>query len=449
VTHDPVPPEAWAAEGARVAGALDEVAAALVIGRDPGTAFAVALAVALAIARSQQGERRVALGDLVGGLAPLTRDDGAPGLHECFRDGVPLSDIARPLTEDGSVFALPSGNGEIAVRWVFESARWGRLVAGFREVDALLLLIAPPDAPGLAALASLVDGVVAVDLPPTLTRAWPLLATVDQPEPELPPIVSRGTPAPDAGVAQVRTRLRTIAGERARRRIRRLVIAGAVLATALGGGWRWLRAPRVAAANGAPANGTAASEVPKVTPTPPPSAEPADTITLDAVVNPGDEARAAIFAVELVAANTLASANSRLVIRGAAVPAPTLAPVLLGSDGRPWYRALAGAWQERSEADAWLNALRDRGLVRQEVGRVLRVPFALRLVEGIDRADVPAVLSQWTARGVPAYALLQNDGSVRVFAGAFETSGQAVLLARSLRDLGVPAVLAFRTGRTF
>ena len=33
--HAPVPPEDWAAEGARVAPALAEVAAALVIGSDP------------------------------------------------------------------------------------------------------------------------------------------------------------------------------------------------------------------------------------------------------------------------------------------------------------------------------------------------------------------------------------------------------------------------------
>ncbi len=434
--HDPVPPEAWAAEGARVAGALDEVAAALVIGRDPAAAFAVALA----IARSQRDGRRVAIGDLVGGLAPLTRPDGAPGLHECFRDGIPVSDIARALTEDGEVFALPSGNGAIGERWVFESARWGRLVAGFREVDALLLLITPPTAPGLQTLAALVDGVVAVDLPPTLTRAWPLLATVDQPEPELPPIVP-GTPTPGSAMGVVRT----VARERSARRLRRVALAVAMLLAAALLAWALTRGPKAAPTSDAAAESDDAAAIAVA----PQSAEPADTITLEGVVNPEDEARAATFAVELVAANTLASANSRLVIRGAAVPAPTLAPVPLGSDGRPWYRALAGAWQERSEAEAWLDALRDRGLVRQEVGRVLRVPYALRLVEGIGRADVPAVLSQWTARGVPAYALLQDDGSVRVFAGAFETSGQAVLLARSLRDLGVPAVLAFRTGRTF
>lgn len=169
---DPVPPDAWAAEGARVAGALDEVAAALVIGRDPSAAFLVALA----IARSQRDGRRVAIGDLVGGLAPLTIHADRPGLFECFRDGVPVSDIARALTEDGTVFALPSGGGPVAERWVMESARWERLVGGFREVDALLLLVAPPGVPGLTTLTGVVDGVVAVDLPPVVTRAWPLLA---------------------------------------------------------------------------------------------------------------------------------------------------------------------------------------------------------------------------------------------------------------------------------
>jgi hypothetical protein len=176
---------------------------------------------------------------------------------------------------------------------------------------------------------------------------------------------------------------------------------------------------------------------------------PADTITLGAVVNPGDSAIAADFSVELVAANTLTSANSRLALRGELLPAPTVAPVLLGADGRPWYRALAGAWREREEAQSYLATLRARGLVRQDVGRVLRVPFALRLAEGVRREDASALVRTWSDRGIPAYALLQDDGSVSVFAGAFETSGQSVLLALSLRDLGTEPVVAFRTGRTF
>jgi hypothetical protein len=62
---------------------------------------------------------------------------------------------------------------------------------------------------------------------------------------------------------------------------------------------------------------------------------------------------------------------------------------------------------------------------------------------------VSAALAQWEARGIGAYALLQDDGNARLFAGAFETPGQAVLLALSLRDAGAVPVVAVRTGRMF
>src|SRR5690606_29196596 len=64
---------------------------------------------------------------------------------------------------------------------------------------------------------------------------------------------------------------------------------------------------------------------------------PTGSTTLPPVVSPEAEAIAANFAVELVAANTLPGANSALVMRGQELPAPTLAPVQLGSDGRPWF----------------------------------------------------------------------------------------------------------------
>ena len=180
-----------------------------------------------------------------------------------------------------------------------------------------------------------------------------------------------------------------------------------------------------------------------------PATTAADTITLASVVNPGDSANAATFTVELVAANTLSGANSPLTMRGVIFPAPTLTPVLLGADGRPWFRALTGAWHDRAEAEAFLSTLRDRGLVRQDVGRVLRAPYALLLAKGMPPAEATTALARWEARGIPAYALLRDDGRARVFAGAFETSGQSLLLARSLRDLDVDPIVAFRTGRTF
>lgn len=437
--HDPVPPEDWAAEGTRIASSLEEVAAAVVVGRDPRVSLFVARAMALA----QRDGRHVAIGDLVGGLPGVSPADGAPGLLECFRDGVPVSAIARELNTDPPIFALPSGSGEVAARWMFESARWTRLVAGFREVDALLLLIVPVGAEGLDSLIRVVDGVVAVDLPPTLVRRWPLLATVDRPEPELPPIVP-STPTRASELAAART------ASRARRRL--AITAALVLATSVAV-VAWFARPIVDPMDdmaGADQVGAATGEATGAAPaTPSPDPIATDTITLGAIVNPADSAIAATFTVELVAANTLAGANSRLAMRGETVPAPTVAPVLLGTIGRPWYRALAGAWRREEEAQAYLDALRRRGLVRQDVGRVLRAPLALLLAEGLRDADVPATVARWASRGIPAYALMQDDGSARVYAGAFETSGQAALLAMSLRDIGIAPVLAFRTGRTF
>ncbi len=451
--HPPVPPAAWAAEGARVAGALADVAAAVIVGRD---AEAAAL-VAIGIARAQRQDRRCAIGDLTGGTGPL-RIPGAMGLAECVRDGRPISEIARPLADDDRTFLLPAGDAAGDPIQIFTSPRWPRLIAGFREMDALLLLVATVDAPRLDALIAEVDGVVAVDLPVALTRGFPLLGTADRPEDELPPIPRS---LPDLGTAQDVGAARDGAGGRAgapaRRTGRRLgrrialalVLGGLATVAALNIAKRRAatadsgRTEPAADAAEAAATGAAAPADERDTPV------RADTITLGAVVNPGDSARAATFAIELVAANTSSGANSALTTRGLRLPAPTLAPVPLGSDGRPWFRALTGAWRDRAEAEAFLADLRDRGLVRPTVGRVLRAPYALQLARGVPPEDVPAALAGWAERGVPAYALLQDDGRARIYVGAFETSGQSVLLAASLRDLGVAPVVAFRTGRTF
>jgi hypothetical protein len=428
--HAPVPPDAWAAEGARSAAALEEVAAALVIGSDVEVAGIVARALAMA----QPRDRRVAIGDLVGGLRALPAAQEL-GLLQCFRDGRSISEIAQPLSEDGRVHLLPSGGAGVQDRLVMESSRWPRLIAGFREVDALLLLVVDARTPGLDALMRAVDGVIAVDIPPVVMRQWPLLATVDRPEPELPLVA----PIPDRPPAR-------------RRRVGRgaTVALCAAAAVALAGGTWAVQSGRLELPGRPAASGVASASLDPADRAADASLSgPADTITLGAVVNPADSVITSAFTVELVAANTLAGANSGLAMRGVNLPAPTLAPVLLGADGRPWYRALTGAWRARPEAEAFLATLRDRGLVRDDVGRVLRAPFALLLAEGVPPDRIAAALAQWESRGIPAYALLQDDGRARLFAGAFETPGQSALVALSLRDIGVEPVLAFRTGRTF
>ncbi|HRN54199.1 MAG TPA: hypothetical protein PK788_11925, partial [Gemmatimonadaceae bacterium] len=164
----------------------------------------------------------------IGGVSLLTPLDDQPGLLECLRDGIAVSEIGQPLAEAPDVYLLPAGRGPIAERWVFESARWDRLVGGFREVDALLLLVAQVGAPGLDRLIERVDGVVAVDLPPAVLRTLPLIATVDHPEPELPPIP--GTPAPGSQ--------RAVAAPRGPRKIGRWILAALLVLAALGFGFR-------------------------------------------------------------------------------------------------------------------------------------------------------------------------------------------------------------------
>lgn len=439
MTPSHVPLEVWADEGQRAAPAFADVAAAVVTGRSAEAAAAVALGIARACSR----ERRVAVADLVGGIPSLRPLDDQPGLLECLRDGTPISDIGQPLLDAPEVYILPSGNGPIAERWVFESARWDRLVAGFREVDALLLLVAPPAAPGLDALISRVDGVVAVDLPPATVRAWPLIALVEEPEQELPVI----TPTPREQVA--------VPVGRKRRRLGRWIIGGVLGIVASGylltplyrdrhqlcadGSVPSLSGPCVSDGDSLPATAPSATA---------PGAMAEVEVSMGPLVNPADSAIALRFSVELVAANTPESANSRLVSRGDSFPVPTVAPVVLQPGTSPWYRALVGAFPSRGEAEAWLAQQRALGVIRPTIGRVLDAPFAL-LIEETNADSVRAALQNYLGQNVPAYALVQDDGRARVYVGAFETAGQALWYAAELRSRGFTPALAYRTGRMF
>ena len=131
-----------------------------------GTNAEHAARVALGIARAESDRRHVALGDLTGDAAPLYAVAGgedAFGLSDCLRQGLPLNDIARPAPDRESLFILPAGSPPVACEEILAHERWPRLVNGFTKVGALLVLVAPPDAPGLESLAAVTGGVVLVD----------------------------------------------------------------------------------------------------------------------------------------------------------------------------------------------------------------------------------------------------------------------------------------------
>ena len=429
-------PNPWEEEGRRLAPHLAGLSSAVVIGLDAESSARVALGAARATAR----ERRVAVADLMGApsvLGALASAADAPGIIDSFLRGVSLNDIAQPAADGTpSLFILPRGNAPTLPEEMLHSDRWRRLAAGFAEAGALLLIVARAGTPALDALVRQTDGVVSVgaaDIP----MEWRVIAQAGERVP---------APTPIAAPPQRRPRARG----------RRVVAVALGVGLVIAGIALWQRATRGAASTaGAPPPTAQVQPVRGATPgatlqpATAPVAPPADTVRVSDPVNPLDSAAAAQFAVELVATNTATGANLWIRERGNQLAGLTVSPVLLGVEGSRWHKVIAGAWHNRAGADSLLAALRDDDVLRAGSGVVVRVPLALLLEAGVPRGAASARVSALAARGVPAYALVQDDGSVRLFAGAFETAAAAVPLDADLRAAGLAPQLAYRTGRTF
>ena len=427
----------WEDEGRRIAGQLHDVSAALVVGPNADHAARVALG----IARAESERRHVALGDLVGDLAPLYAVAGgedAFGLSDCLRQGLPLNDIARPAPDRDSLFILPAGSPPVACEEIFGHERWRKLVNGFTKTGALLLLVAAPGTPGFDALADATRGIVLVNAPAARTRDPRVLAAVAAPPAAPAPQASRG-PQPRAS------------------RRNAAVVIGLVLAALAALAWTIrtrTRAQPSASHQSPPAANHSVSTLSAASPAPAagaPSPPPADTVRLTDPVNPTDTSATAPFAVEVMAANTLAGANSYLSdhARSTALRGATVSPVIVGGSASLWYKVVVGGWHVRAGADSLLAALRHDGLVRGDEGRVVRVPYALVIADKLDRTKALSLHDTWRQRGINSYLMVQHDGAIRLLAGAFETAAQAAPLAAALRAAGVAPVLAYRTGRTY
>jgi hypothetical protein len=165
--------------------------------------------------------------------------------------------------------------------------------------------------------------------------------------------------------------------------------------------------------------------------------------TIMSVANPGDSLIAARYSIYFTSANTREAAMPDERIR--ALPSVAMTPVVDGNE--QWYRLTIGAYKDRSEADALLKRMREENLIGN--GSIVRAPYALRLEEGVATDLSYARVAAFARRGILAYALRQQDGSVTIYTGAFEAPRQATLLADSLRVTGIEPVLVLRTGRAF
>jgi hypothetical protein len=163
------------------------------------------------------------------------------------------------------------------------------------------------------------------------------------------------------------------------------------------------------------------------------------------VANPADSAGAVAYSVYVSASNTPEGAS--LDPRTAAtLSVIALTPVV--EDGGPTYRMLVGALPTRAAADSLLGALQRRGVLGEGSGIVLRTPYALLVADHVPAQDAPGRVQALAKENVPVYPLSRGDGTVALYAGAFEQPEQAAWLARALQAAGMTPTLVYRTGRS-
>ena len=435
--------DAWVVDGLRVGASLDAVHVVLVLGDDPRrTALA-----ALGVARAQSSHRRVALGDLLGDAEPiqqLLNGEDLHGLSDSFVFGVSLNKIAQPVPQYGELYVLPSGAEVPAYEDIFTNARWKRLAAGFRETGALLVVAAPAHAAHVADVVGLADGAILVgEAQLADVNVDKLLGRVRAPEPN-----EDATPASDD--------VAIATGSPAPPWWRRLPVppaaaaVGLALAIALGGIGVWLAA-RPLASGHEPSTvvrrrnmGAAAGAVPSTL-----DSLHADSAGARATLipaNPGDSAAAAGYVVLLARFNTLGGVQIWLQANQRDLPGATFSPIIVR--GERWYRALAGSYATRAEADSLLAVLRQQGQLGAGYGEVLRAPLSF-LVDSVKSDAVPAMLKYFAGRGQAVYALRQADGSARLYADAFESPQDAALFIDEVRSSGIRPVLVYRIGRVY
>jgi len=430
VTADNARPsdDAYERAGRQVAVALRGYCSVVVVSDDP---IAAAL-VAIGVGRAEAAHRRVVIADLAGELAPiqaLVTGDDAHGIYDSFIFGTSLNKVIRAVGSDENLNVLPSGTESAAIEQIAADRRWRAISADFAATDALLLLVVRADLPGLDKLTAVVDGMLVVGEPGL--EAAPnavLLARVPHP--------------PAAPLARTKVRGRAEVEPFWRQNVV-AIAAGIVL----------LLVSALAILR--PGSGrTQASFGPDTVIIP-------DSIRRDSVLrmqraailpaNPSDSAAAAAFAVEILNANTAEGANFELVRHGGMMPAATISVVPIGDTEAIWYKVVAGAFSDSAQAERLLASLRRRGVVTATSGTVVRVPFALRVDSVPAQAAASAKSSEkvhgYAARGLAVYALAQTDGSVRLYAGAFESPQQSSLAATALRVAGLTPVLEYRTGR--
>src|SRR5207237_2080948 len=156
-------------------------------------------------------------------------------------------------------------------------------------------------------------------------------------------------------------------------------------------------------------------------PVPPPPRPLPEPLYVAPPMNVNHSSSAATFSVELFTANTAEGANLFVRKNGGTLPAAAVSPIPIDPVRTIWYKVTAGAYTRRYQADSLLLALRNSTVLTDSGGTVARTPLAL-LVDSVPTQGgivdaVRGAVQKDEARGLPVYALLQNDGAARAHAG--------------------------------
>lgn len=436
----------WEVAGRELGASLDRLHAIAVLGTDETQTAQVALG----IAKQQARRRRVAVGDLLGDAPPigaLVTGDDTHGLSDVFEYGVSLDKVARRVAGENDLYVLPTGAFISDHAEINANRRWTKLAAGFREEHALLIVAANAATSGIEELVMQLEGAILVgDFVPGRLPVSRVLGAVRGPhaEPFQPRPERRRAP-----------RKYVIHGPRSWWRIG--AAFGVTMAAVIAALGLWLTTRPFADSEWAPLwlrspGGTAESLFVTVR-----GFDTAGVIADSTSLMPtarhlglltaGDSTSQAPFGIALVTFNTQAGALLELSRNSGTLRAGTFTPVLIRET--PWFRVVAGAYPDSASAAALLDTLRARGASDAGRATIERFPYGLLVERDVPDADVAARVERYQKRRLPVYALLQSDGTARLYAGAFKHPDEAILLHDVMKTAGIQTTLVYRTGRAY
>jgi cell division septation protein DedD len=154
------------------------------------------------------------------------------------------------------------------------------------------------------------------------------------------------------------------------------------------------------------------------------------------------------FGVALAQYNDLTAALTRIAQESArGIPASTYTPFYDTNLRKQVFLVIAGAFHDRDDAASLLRSLRRQRVLATGQGHVIDAPFAILVRSGASAGEARSQLDAYRVKGMPVYSLVQPDGTVNIYAGAFRSTAEAETLLESLDSDGTALRVVRRAGR--